>query len=184
VNEVLEAIGKRYSARAYKDAPLTEAQREALINAALAAPSAWNKQPYQVIGVGDRELLRQIDADVLEALAAAEPAAAERVAGRGGKVMYDAPFVIFVPVADASHTSLVDVGIAAQNICLAAHSLGLGSVIMAMPLALFSGEKGAYWRERLGFYEGYGFGIAVAAGVSDAENAPHPLKTDRVSIIG
>jgi nitroreductase len=47
--EFSELIVKRYSVRAYKDTPVEEEKLNQVLNAARLAPSAANRQPFQII---------------------------------------------------------------------------------------------------------------------------------------
>ena len=45
----------------------------------------------------------------------------------------------------------IDVGIAAQNIAVAAKSMGLDSVILGLPRVVFEGEIAENWKNKLQF---------------------------------
>ena len=51
----------RRSIRAYTDEPVSEAQVERLLRAAMAAPSAGNQQPWRFVLVTDRDTLRAVN---------------------------------------------------------------------------------------------------------------------------
>ena len=180
-NAVTDAIFNRCSTRAFTDAALTDEQVNTLAEAALAAPSGMNAQPWQVVVLRNRETLARMDADTLEAMRTLGNAAAvERIASRGGKVLYNAPCLILLPVREGG---LMDAGIAAENIALAAQSMGLGSCIIGLTGALFAGKKGEAWRKTLQFLEGYQFGISVAVGYKAAEGTPHARNQGKVTIL-
>ena len=62
MNETLKCIAERYSCRDFDGTPLTDAQVQALVEAALAAPSAMNRQPWHVIMITDKALIDEFDA--------------------------------------------------------------------------------------------------------------------------
>ena len=68
---------------------------------------------------------------------------------------------------------MLDCGIVSQNIALAAQALGLGNVICGMANIPLSGEKGAGYKEKIGFPEGWEFGMAVLVGYAAAPGKPH-----------
>ncbi|MDZ7620745.1 MAG: nitroreductase family protein, partial [Patescibacteria group bacterium] len=54
---VLDAIHTRRSIRKYEERPVPEEAVEALLAAAMTAPSARNAQPWQFVVIDDRALL-------------------------------------------------------------------------------------------------------------------------------
>ena len=74
--DVVEAILTRRSVRKYQARPVPEEQIKRLLEAAMAAPSAGNSQPWHFIVITDRETLA--DAALINpyaAMAAEAPAA-------------------------------------------------------------------------------------------------------------
>ena len=185
MNEILKAIADRYSCRDFADTALTDGQTKAIVNAALASPSGMNRQPWHVIVVTDKGLIEELDAEGMRILAAArDKSVYERIMSRGGKLFYNAPFMV-IAASDASNDSAaVDCGILSQNVALAAHSLGLGSVICGLAGIPMSGPRGDEFKKRLRFPDGYGFGIAVLAGTAKSGKAPHELDMGKVTYIG
>ena len=58
--DLFDAIHTRRSIRAYTDAPVSEADLDTLLRAAMAAPSAGNAQPWHFVVVTDRAVLAAI----------------------------------------------------------------------------------------------------------------------------
>lgn len=113
----LDVIMTRTSIRAYRDCPVGADTVELLLRAAMAAPSAVNRQPWAFVVVDDRELLRE--------LAGALPFA---------KMAARAPLAVVV-CGDLSRNPgasgdwwVMDASAASENLLLAAHALGLGAV--------------------------------------------------------
>lgn len=184
MNDTLKTIAERYSCRGFTDQMPTDEQVNAIAEAALAAPSAMNRQPWHVILIKDRALISEMDAEGMHVLSEAEDKSSyNRMQSRGGKLFYNAPCMVMVACDDSNHAA-IDCGILSQNVALAATSLGLGSVICAMARLAFSEEKAAYFSQKLGFPESYKFGIAVIIGYAAAEDGtPHPLDKSKLSII-
>ena len=183
MNETLRTIAERYSCRDFLDTPLTCDQIDAIVNAALAAPSAMNRQPWHIIAVTDKALIDEMDTESMSILAADEDKSGyERIISRGGKVFYNAPSMIMV-ASDGSDYSLMDCGILSQNVALAAHSLGLGSVICGMAGIPLNGPRGDEYKKRMRFPEGYGFGIAILVGMVKSGKAPHELNRNKVTYV-
>ena len=181
MNETLKTITERYSCRDFADTPLACDQVKAITGAALAAPSAMNRQPWHVIVITDKAFIEELDAEGMSLLAAAEDKSGyERIMSRGGKMYYNTPCMIVV-ASDGSPYASMDCGILSQNLALAAHSLGLGSVICGMAGIPLSGPHGAALKERMQFPKGYEFGIAVLVGTPKSGKAPHDLDENKVT---
>ncbi|MCL2810680.1 MAG: nitroreductase family protein [Clostridia bacterium] len=183
MNETLKTIAERYSCRDFADTPLTAAQIQAITQAALAAPSALNRQPWHVIVIEDKTFIDEMDADSMGILAAAEDQTGyERIMSRGGKLFYNAPCMILV-ASDGSDYAAMDCGILSQNVALAAHSLGLGNVICGMARIPLAGPRGGEFKKRMQFPAGYEFGIAVLLGTAQSKKAPHERDMDKITRI-
>ena len=127
--DFLRLVMSRQSDRAYDKEHSVEPEKlERILEAARLAPSACNAQPWKFVVVTDRELSRKVG---------------KAAAGLGmNKFARDAPVHILVVEESANITSLlggkvkdkhfplIDVGIAASHIVLAAESEGLGSCIL------------------------------------------------------
>lgn len=182
-NITIDAIFTRRSVRAYTGQQPDDAEVELLAKAALAAPSGGNKQPVTVIVVRNAALIHELEQAVIAGFEKkGETAIVERIKSRNNKIFYDAPVTYFLAVKD---NALIDVGIAAQNIVIAASALGLGSIILGLPgIAFADPETSAYWKGRLGFPQGYEFGIAVAAGFSADSGKPHEIDPQKIKYAG
>ncbi|MBN1356692.1 nitroreductase family protein [bacterium] len=109
----LEAIFKRRSIRKFKPNPVEPEKIRHLLEAAMAAPSANNRQPWHFVVVTGRETLNR--------LAQAHPY---------GKMLSEATLAIAVcgdPEISEAYW-IQDCSAATENILIAAAALGLGSV--------------------------------------------------------
>jgi nitroreductase len=184
----IEAIKNRYSCRAFTDKMPSDEHLQIIAEAAVAAPSAMNMQPWRVIVVKNKQLLAEFEAEAIKNIAALEDKSTyERVMSRGGKVYYNAPCQIIIPVdsPDINKWANIDCGIITQNVSLAAESLGINSLICGMIAFSFMGEKGQYFKERLGFPGGYDLGLSVLLGYADEAGvkAPHELDLSKISVV-
>jgi nitroreductase len=112
VDPKLDIIFARRSIRRYTGEALTEQQTTSLLEAAMAAPSANNRQPWHFVAVTDKRVLGDL-ADV-------HPY---------GKMLPQAALAIAV-CGDPSISSwwVQDCSAATENILIAAAGLGLGAV--------------------------------------------------------
>jgi len=129
MNDFLELVKSRQSDRAYDTTRAVELEKlERILEAARLAPSACNAQPWKFVVVTDKELSNKVG---------------KATSGLGmNKFAKDAPVHILVVEESANITSLlggkvknkhfplIDLGIAAAHIILAAESEGLGSCIL------------------------------------------------------
>ena len=123
--EVFEAIKSRRSIRKYTKDPVPEDLIVKILDAGRWAPSASNRQPWSFIVLKDEEVRRKI---------------AE--ATTYGKFLAEAPLGIAVVVDPQASTHPVEDGaIAAQNMLLAAHALGLG--------ACWIGSYNSFYEEKI-----------------------------------
>ena len=111
----MEEIFNRRSIRKYTDQPVEKEKIEKLLRAAMQAPSAWNQQPWEFIVVQDRAKLQRLSAVSPYAKMLAEAPLALILLGNAGRIKYPDYWQ-------------QDMGAAAENILLAAVSLGLGAV--------------------------------------------------------
>ena len=183
MNETLKTIAERYSCRDFSSAPLSDSQIKALVEAALAAPSARNLQPWHVTVVTDKKLIEELDAEGMNLLATAEDKSSyDFIMERGGKMLFNAPCMIVV-ASDGSKWAPTDCGILSQNVALAAHSLGLGNVLCGMARVLFSGPRGDELKKKLKFPDGYSFGLSILVGKANSGKEPHEFDMSKVSYI-
>ena len=186
MNEVLKAIAQRYSCRDFADnAPLDSAQIEAIVKAALAAPSGLNRQPWHIMVITDKALIEEMDAEGMRILAESpeHKETYERMMSRGGKLLYNAPCMFLIASEALWAYATMDCGILCQNITLAAQSLGLGSIIVAMTNVPLSGTRGEEFKKRVKFPEGYTFGMSVLVGTVQTGKEPHDLDMSKVTYI-
>ena len=184
MNETLKTIADRYSCRDFADDPLTDEQVKAIAEAALAAPSARNAMPWQVIIITDKALIVDMDNEGVRILTTGDDPLGygSRLKEEGGNLFYNAPCMVLL-TGDGSPYAANDCGIVSQNVTLAAHSLGLGSVICGLAGVPFGGPRGEELKKRLKFPEGHSFAIAILVGKPKSGKEPHELDMSKVTYI-
>jgi nitroreductase len=186
-NPTLHAILTRWSCRAFTDQMPSDEALNAIAQAAIAAPSGMNRQLWRVVVVKDRALVADMEAEGMRLLSEfPDPSAYQRILSRGGKLFYNAPCMVVVPIqrADPPGAEQFDCGILAQNVALAANALGIDSLICGLAAFSFAGEKGASFKQRLGFPPGYEIGIAILLGYAQAPGKPHELDYAKIHFVG
>jgi len=183
MNEVLKTIASRYSCRDFTGEPLTGDQIRAVATAAIAAPSAMNRQPWHVILITDKAIVDELDKEGMSILAAGEDKSGyERMMSRGGKLLYNAPCMALI-LSDGSDWAPVDCGIMCQTIALAAQSIDLSSCIVGMARLPIEGPRKEEFRRRLRFPDGYELCIAVLIGEPNSGKEPHEINHSKVTFI-
>jgi nitroreductase len=127
---LLDLIKQRQSDRKYENRKVEQEKLERVLEAGRMAPSACNAQPWKFIAVDSPTLLGELS-----------EAASAKFLGMNGFVG-QAPLMIVIVREQPNFSSkagalvknkdysLIDIGIATQNICLQAEAEGLGSCIM------------------------------------------------------
>jgi nitroreductase len=186
MNPVQKAILDRRSTRGFDETPLTQAQLKQLIDAALASPSAMNRQPWHFAFVTDRTILAEFNIAFREmAMKNATEDMRERFADPAYDLFFGAPlFVAITSDPDQAHAYTgVDCGIAAQNLALSAMGMGLGSVILGMPRDVFASDKGAYYKEKMGIPAGNAYTVGIVIGNANTTKDAHPIFENRYTVI-
>ena len=129
--EVLEAIRTRRSVRKYAPDPVPDELLRQVLEAARWAPSWANTQCWEIVVVRDPERKKALSELLVPERNPAKNAVATApvvlaVCGRKGI----SGFYKGQPVTEKGDWLMFDVALAVQNICLAAHALGLGTVIV------------------------------------------------------
>ncbi len=112
---ILESILTRSSVRTYSSEAVSDEMIEKLLRAGMSAPTAGNRQPWELVVVTDRETLNTIPSIIKYAYMSADAPLAIIVMGN--------PKVSLLPEYWVQDCSAVT-----ENILLAAHALGLGAV--------------------------------------------------------
>jgi nitroreductase len=127
---MLKLILSRQSDRSYNDKPIENEKIERIVEAGRMAPSACNAQPWKFIVVTESSLISKL----------AEAASAELIGMNS--FVNQAPVLVVVIREKANFTSrigatikskdysLIDIGIASENICLQARAEGIGSCMI------------------------------------------------------
>ncbi len=116
--ELFNAIYGRRSIRSFTSEPVSESDVEAMLRAAMAAPSAGNEQPWHFVAIDDRIILDVIPKFHPYATALNSATFAVVVCGDLSLERYEGFWV-------------QDCSAAIQNLLLAIHGLGLGAVWLA-----------------------------------------------------
>lgn len=113
--ELFEVLHTRRSIRAFTDQPLSKADLETMLRAAMDAPSAVNAQPWHFVVITDRA--------ILDAIPNIHPYSAMCKTAQAAIVS-----VAELALEKSPGNWMVDCSAAVENLLLAARGLGIGSV--------------------------------------------------------
>ncbi|MGM0423712.1 MAG: nitroreductase family protein [Thermodesulfobacteriota bacterium] len=132
MSDLLQALKNRRTVRKFEDKPLQEETLNQILEAARWTQSWANTQCWEIVVVQDPDQKEKLQ----QTLAKGNPAA---------KAMVQAPVVLAVcaklevsgyykgqVTTKFGDWFMFDIGLVTQNICLAAHALGLGSVVVGL----------------------------------------------------
>lgn len=169
-NQTVETIMNRRSIRAYKPEQVTDEELQTIMQCAINAPSAVNKQSWEVRVIQNPELLQAIETVCMKV--------AER------NLFYSAPTLIVVAAEKDNHSSPVDCGLLGQNILLSAESMNIGTcVIGGITGALSTPEARQEILPRLNLPETHEILYTIALGYKNESPEAKPRDAGKVQII-
>lgn len=128
--QFLYLVANRESVRSYTDTPVEHEKIERILETARLAPSACNAQPWKFIVVDNPELKNKL-ADATSNKVFGLNHFSKQVPVHIVIVMEPANFTSkFGSMVKQKHFPLIDIGIAAEHICLAAVAEGLGTCMI------------------------------------------------------
>jgi nitroreductase len=174
--DILKAIHSRHSVRAYAPVPLDEATVQALLDAAVHAPTAMHEEPWAFVVVQNKLLLKQLSDQ-------AKPLFVEEVRHRNSHgashsfehftkpdfdIFYGAGTLIVICAKPVSPFVPADCWLAAENLMLAASAAGLGSCVIGSAVAALNIRK---VKAELGIPDEYNAIAPIIVGVPAADIA-------------
>ena len=129
-NETLDVINSRRSIRANKSDAIPSELLNAVLEAGTSAPTGMGRQSPVIIAVESkayRDRISKLNAAVL---------------GSDTDPYYGAPVIILVLADSSRPTNVEDASCVLENMMLAAHSLGLGTVWVHREREIFDSENG------------------------------------------
>ena len=171
MNEVINAMKERRSIRKFKPDPVKKEDLEQIIEAGLYAPSGMGRQSAIIVAVTDKDLVKKLSV------------ANRTVGGFPENVdpFYGAPAALIVLANKEFPTYIYDGSLAMENMLLAAHSLGLGSIWIHRAKEVFELPEYKQLLKDLGVEGDYeGIGHCVVGYIDGDRPAAVPRKEGRV----
>ena len=197
MNYIIENMKSRRSVRSYLDKIPPRRLIEEILEAGRFAPSALNKQPWEFIVITNKELINELSCAIRKAIRKlfilspilrliSRQLRDERTASAIRKtatskldtVFYNAPVLIFIVSNQSNKWVGTNCALVAQNMMLAAHSLGIGSCFIGRGLML--GDKRLL--KKIGLRRGYKIYATLSFGYAKElpKNAPQRRKDNLI----
>ena len=179
MNEVIKNILSRQTIREYTKEQVPDELLDVILQSAIRAPSGRNTQPCHLRVLRNREMLDEMNTDFKNIVGWDTPA----YTGWDIRPVYhNAPTFIFIFAKD---NSAMAAGLMAENIALAAHSLGLGSCMIGSLGGLFDNPEGKKkWMKILDVPEDWCFLLGITLGYPN-EKPPFKDREDgHIKFIG
>lgn len=198
INKTIETIYERRAIRKFKSDPVPKEIIDEILNAGRMAPSAMNKQPWKFYVLSSPATIERFSKAILSEskftmLKAGVKEAIHHILHPGSfhlkdgiefmkqddPIFHGAPLVIFISSPRSNEWAQLDVGMCAQNMMLAAKSLGLDSCPVG--LAKFIEQTKEY--ELMGVPSSEKIDLAILFGYANEVPAFHERRTDNVSFL-
>ena len=185
-SETLKTIFERRSVRKFKDTPVENYLIAKIIEAGCMAPSAMNTQPRKFYVLTSPDTIQTFSKEIVKAFAresihSGPSGVIKLLAGalysfyygglsKGFDVFYRAPVVIFLTAPKDSGWECYDIGMCAQNMMLAAKTLGLDSCPLGVGKLVE--HSSIYYKLRVPYPETVHLAISIGYG----DEHPHVHK--------
>lgn len=178
---VIDAIEARRSIRAYKDTPVEREKLQLLAECGVKAPSAMNRQEWEVRIVDSKEWIDACTATYLKAVEGTDKAK-YMLTPTFKNIFRNAPAVIFVGAPEGTFSDL-NIGLLGENIMLAATELGLGTCCLGSVLPMFAEPEMEEYAKSLNFSDGYRLRYALAVGYPDESPEAKPRDMSKIAFV-
>jgi nitroreductase len=162
MNAIINNILARRSVRQFTEKQISDEILNTILNCGINAPSAMNKQPWAIRVVQNSKILYAINQEFINwAKGKQLQGSASHASEPNFSVFHHSPTLVVVAADVENHYSKGDCGMFAQNVMLAAESLGIGTCVIGNITAAI--EHSEHLKKALQIPENYEvmFGIAV-----------------------
>jgi len=190
-NEVLACIAGRRSTRKFTDKQISPEQLDAVLNAAIWAPSGGNNQTWLFTAIQKKDVLLHLNELTREGFRHWIPdddypgkhRMKDAVEHEGYNFYHQAPTLIVASNRPNYENAMADCALALENIFIAAHSMALGSCYINQLHWLRDDTKVREYLFELGIPKEHTICSAAAIGFIAAESPAPARKEGTVNII-
>ena len=184
MNEVLKTIRDRRSVRSFRPEQITDDELKTILEAGLYAPSGNNAQSWFFSAVQNPALIESINGWIVdEARFSSHPKAQQIATTPNSLIFRKAPTVVIVSGQKSDPLAAQNCACAAQNMMLAAQSLGIGSCWICYVEFLSTSKKLAEYRSALRIPEGYDPFFGLTFGYkAEPDQPPQPRRKGVIAL--
>ncbi len=177
-NPVIDALLNRRSCRHFLAKPLSRDKLATIVSCGQHAASAKAQEPWHITVIQDRALIDEVAEATRVGMC---ESGLEDVMSFGQNpdfhCFYHAPALVIVS-GDGSRYADVDCANVVQNMCVAAHSLDIGSCYNGFFRFAFKSSRGSELQQRLKIPQGFEPLLSVALGFPDGLVRGYGQRTD------
>lgn len=183
-NVVVETIMNRRSIRSYMPEQVKQEQLDTIIQCAINAPSALNRQSWEVRVIQNADLLNRINASFVEKAKGKKlQGSAARAQEPGFSVFHNAPTLIVVAKDKANPYSAVDCGLLAQNILLSAQSMNIGTCVVGNTASILNDPDSKVFLEEMNIPDTHEVAFGITMGYKNESPEAKPRDINKVQVI-
>lgn len=184
-NVVIDNLLTRRSVRKYKPEQVERNKIDTIMKCAIYAPSALNKQPWEIRVIRNQPLLTEINKRFLNYSKGKKlSGSAARASEPGFSVFHSAPTLIVMAKDKTDPSALLDIGLLSENVMLAAHALGLGTCAIGSVVPIFNDPANADLLKTINLDPAiHDVAITIALGYPNESPAVKERYAERVKII-
>lgn len=174
----------RRSIRSYKPEQITPEQLDTIVKCAINAPSALNKQSWEIRVIQSADLLSRINNSFVEkAKGKSLQGSAARAQEPGFSVFHGAPTLIIVGKDKSNPYSAVDCGLLAQNILLSAESMDIGTCTIGNMAGILNDPDSKDFLKEINMPDTHEVVFGIAVGYKNESPDAKPRDESKVQYI-
>jgi nitroreductase len=185
MNETLKNIKNRRSVRAYQAEQIKEEELQMILEAGIYAPNVRNQQSWHFTVIQSKELLDRMSKAVQEEYKKSNDKFIQQFANNENfHIFHKAPAAIILSGAETAMAAQIDCALAAENMMIAAESIGIGSCWVSAAPNFINAKKDTDLNNQLGIPNGFKpiYSIALGYKATEADNNM-PRKADVVNYV-
>ena len=179
MNETIKVLLERRSIRCYEDKPVAAEDLETILNCGQFAANGGGAQPWHFTVVQNKEWMDKLTEENRKVFLASP---SEKMQARGKDPNYGAFYgaPVGIIVSGNSPRATADCANAAENMCLAAWALGLGTCYLGSFKTCYENEAGKALFAEVGIPEGFEPMFGISLGYAKGEPAPRVARKEGV----
>jgi len=180
-NSTVETIMNRRSIRSYKAEQIKQEELDIILECGINAPSARNLQPWAIRVIQSEDMINELNHDYNNFMKKASLTASSNTSEN--HVLFGAPTFILIAGDTSKAYAQNDCGMLAQNMLLAAESMGIGTCVLGGIVRFINSPQGNYFRKKLDLPNNYQLFIGIVMGYKNEYPSAKPREKTKIKII-